>query len=106
MKSYNIIFFQLYRSLLKAGANDFPVYTSVLLITLFITTNALTVLSIFRLIFQAELISISKYDFLIFYFVLLVLNLFYFFRNKKYGAIIETLKQANEKTKKRRMLFV
>ncbi len=105
MKLYNIIFFQLYKSLLKSGERDIPVFVAIVLINLLISFNLLTLLSIIRFFLQDSILLFTKLEILLVYFILLSQNLLYFLRKKKYKSIIKNLNQVDENIKRKRVLY-
>jgi hypothetical protein len=103
---YNIIFYQLYKSLLKVGEKDIPIFSAIFVFSFLIYLNLLTLMTIIQLIFPIYNVKLSKIEFLLIYVITIIINLIYFAVKKRYNLIIQNLNGAVGKQNKQRFIYV
>ena len=106
MKSYNIIFYQIYKSLIKTGEKDIPVFSAILVTGTLFYFNILTLFSIAHLYIGIKKIIFDKSEFIYIYFILIGIHYLYFLIRKRYSSIIKELSDENKNQKKIRFIII
>ena len=108
MKLYNIIFFYIYRSLLKSNLRDSPVLFATMMFSGLQSFTIFAFIKILEGMLNTKITpnETGTFELIVFYVLVLIPNLIYIYTKKKYSKIIEQLGKADEKTWKRRRFFV
>ena len=108
MRIYKIIFFYIYRSLLKSNLKDTPVYFATLIFSGLQGCNIVTLVKLIEGLLDTKITpdQTGTFELIVFFTLVLIPNLVYIYTKKKYKEIIEEFEQVNEKIWKRRRLLV
>ena len=109
--TYEYIFYKLssWSEWLNCGRDPFPYQTGWFLLALLFWQNFLVFLMVTQLLFGYgfnNIVSLSKIETLALGSVFLVMNYFFFVRNKKYKKIFKKFENENKKDKLKGTLFV
>ena len=108
MRIYKIIFFYIYRSLLKSNLKDTPVYFATLIFSGLQGCNIMTLVKVIERLLDTKITpdQTGTFELIVFFTLVLIPNLVYIYTKKKYKEIIEEFEQVDEKNWKRRRLLV
>lgn len=103
-KAYKYLFYRIYSWNLKTwGEGDVPEYTAILVISLFIGFNLLSLFTFMNLMAGYEIIKISeipKFYIIIKYLILIFVNYFILVKGGKYMEIAKEFKKENEEERR------